>query len=307
MKRHAGFSLVELLVVVAIISVVLSMMLPAIQKIREASGRLECTNNLRQLGIALHAYHDAEGVFPHAENLIDVDNSGTWDTSNPFYWNLRGYVEEGHNDGTQPVKMFLCPSRRTVGVGAKDDFGTCIGDGSIISTARIPMKMVCTTLPQIQRGDGASNTFLLAHKGLAPKDYGSPIAGPPLVPGGPPFTAFWIFDGGWGQVASGGSADATRFVTMLVRDRDANYDVPFYTSIIIMLPEPMVPCWITFTSPHENGMPVLFGDGRVVSMGYTKDYSLCTNDPSLFPQPPGMEMIKNLWDYRDGVVVNIPE
>ena len=90
LPRRVGFTLIELLVVIAIIAVLIALLLPAVQQAREAARRSQCKNNLKQIGLAMHNYHDAQKVFPYGAN----DNWG-WDPSTvPLRcaWNWRVFI-----------------------------------------------------------------------------------------------------------------------------------------------------------------------------------------------------------------------
>jgi prepilin-type N-terminal cleavage/methylation domain-containing protein/prepilin-type processing-associated H-X9-DG protein len=265
-NRRSAFTLIELLVVIAIIAILIGLLLPAVQKVREAAARIECTNHLKQMGTACHNFHGVFGYFPS-------DNAATrppypypntcWILQTLPYWEQQNAVQivanggggggggPGNatgtgslipvNDGQILLKFLLCPSRGIRGNGLTD-YNYVQQSTAVLYGA--PLGVSLTT---ITNANGASNTAIVAHLGCNPRDY----------PNGPttwydciqPLSAQSMMDS---QVPQG------------IMDQ-------------------------TFSSPHPGGNGVLFADGHVQLM----DNGWLTAN-------------QNVWDWQNSVPLQFP-
>jgi prepilin-type N-terminal cleavage/methylation domain-containing protein len=201
LRKRTGFTLIELLVVIAIIAVLIGLLVPAVQKVREAAARSQCENNLHQIGVAAHNCHDTMHSLPPAISWFPNTNGSAGSAYGNAFFHLLPYIEQGtlYNNSlvsgggftnvyaalpaafggkdtqAEPIKTFVCPSDPSApahGVG-QDDLGIPWGVSSYAFNGQVFCRVdsngnyqdtdAYSRIPANFQ-DGTSNTILCTEK-----------------------------------------------------------------------------------------------------------------------------------------------
>lgn len=271
-----GFSLAELMVVTAVIGALAALLLPAVQKVRAAANRVQCSNNLKQIGLALHAYADSHSSLPPgvtsekpgeryprmswmARLLPYVEEGPLWKaTLGAYGYEQVPYVNPPHIGFAMPIRVFACPADprmfephetyfnlRTASTSYLGVLGTAYTntDGVLFVDSRVQWRDI---------SDGTSNTAMVAER--------------------PPSDDFWF---GWWYAGYGQAGTGSTDMVLGARERNSGLDPvgncpvgPYH----YQKGQLGQPCDVFhFWSMHPGGAYFLFADGAVHFLPYSAD------------------------------------